>query len=138
MGTHGRPRLVPVLWALIVVMIVPHATSATNYTWGGTNGNWSNANGWVPVGVPAASDTVVVGAGVVNVDGNVIVTSIAVTTGTLNVLTNKLLNVSDTLQLTQGFITVRSPAMRARAHDVRAARGRVPFHLLLTPRETER
>ena len=58
--------------------------NATNYTWNGTTGTWSNAAKWLPSGVPGPADNVTIDAGIVTLDAAASINNLALTGGTLN------------------------------------------------------
>lgn len=55
---------------LLIALSLP-AFGQTTYTWSGSDTTWSTASAWSPSGIPGATDTVVISAGIINTDSDV-------------------------------------------------------------------
>ena len=55
---------------LLIGLFLPTSSTAATFTWGGSDGSWSNQFNWLPAGVPGVDDRVVINTGTITVDGD--------------------------------------------------------------------
>ncbi len=89
-------QMIRITYLLLLITSFSFTTfSQVKYTWSGGNGDWQTASNWSPVGVPGATDTVVINNGTITSDQNVTVASIYLNSGTINGAGNFI--ITDTL-----------------------------------------
>ncbi len=89
-------QMIRITYLLLLITSFSFTTfSQIKYTWSGGNGDWQIASNWSPVGVPGATDTVVLNNGTITSDQNVTVASIYLNSGTINGAGNFI--ITDTL-----------------------------------------
>ncbi|HTQ49861.1 MAG TPA: hypothetical protein VMJ12_04050, partial [Candidatus Acidoferrales bacterium] len=104
----NRPVSVAVLIPLLIlsVLLNDDSCSAATSTWNGsTSSDWFNSTNWIPVGVPASSDTINFASGTINLTNSVRLSGVFNWSGgTLNghplaIASGGLLNISGSVTL---------------------------------------